>query len=81
MPIEGAKLERPIELANLLEIGLSRKPNEPALVSLERTWSWSELDQAANRLARQYLALGLAPGDRVASLLPNRGALLVHYLA
>ena len=27
------------------------------------------------------MALGLAPGDRVASLMPNRGALLVHYLA
>jgi long-chain acyl-CoA synthetase len=27
------------------------------------------------------LRLGLNPGDRVASLLPNRGALIVHYLA
>ncbi|NLT06119.1 MAG: acyl--CoA ligase, partial [Solirubrobacterales bacterium] len=32
-------------------------------------------------LARAYLAHGLAPGDRVASLMPNRVALLVHYLA
>ena len=48
---------------------------------LERTWSWRELDQASTRLAGQYLALGLVPGDRVASLLPNRGALIVHYLA
>jgi acyl-CoA synthetase (AMP-forming)/AMP-acid ligase II len=79
--IAGAKLERPIKLANLLEVGLKSKPNEPALISLERTWSWRELDQASTRLARQYLALGLKPGNRVASLLPNRGALLVHYLA
>ena len=27
------------------------------------------------------MKLGLKPGDRVASLLPNRGALIVHYLA
>ena len=27
------------------------------------------------------MALGLAQGDRVASLLPNRGAIFVHYLA
>ena len=81
VPIAGATLERPIKLASLLEVGLKTKPNEPALVSLERTWSWRELDQASTRLAGQYLALGLAPGDRVASLLPNRGALLVHYLA
>lgn len=81
MAIAGAKLERPIKLANLLEVGLKGKPNEPALVSLERKWSWLELDQVSTRLAGQYLALGLVPGDRVASLLPNRGALLVHYLA
>jgi long-chain acyl-CoA synthetase len=79
--IAGAKLERPIKLASLLEIGLKTKPHEPALISLERTWTWSELECASTRLAGQYLELGLAPGDRVASLLPNRGALLVHYLA
>jgi len=79
--IAGPKLERPIKLANLLDVGLKTKPNEPALVSLERTWSWLELDQASTRLAGRYLALGLAHGDRVASLLPNCGALLVHYLA
>jgi acyl-CoA synthetase (AMP-forming)/AMP-acid ligase II len=79
--LAGAQLERPIELARLLEFGLQRKPHEPALISLERTWSWWELEQTSNQLAGQYLALGLAPGDRVASLMPNRGALLVHYLA
>jgi len=57
------------------------KPDEPALVSLERTWTWREADETSTRLATQYLALGLKSGDRVASLLPNRGALLVHYLA
>ncbi len=79
--IVGPKLGRPVELANLLDVGLKSKPNEAALVLLDRTWSWRELDEDATRLARQYLAMGLAPGDRVASLLPNRGALLVHYLA
>lgn len=81
MAFSGAVLERPIELVRLLDVGLKNKPNETALVSLERKWSWWELDQASTRLAGQYLALGLAPGDRVASLMPNRGVLLVHYLA
>ncbi|HVT28809.1 MAG TPA: AMP-binding protein, partial [Lacipirellulaceae bacterium] len=81
MPITGPKLDRPIGLANLLEVGLKSKPDEAALVLLDRTWSWRELEEDATRLARQYLAMGLAPGDRVASLLPNRGELLVHYLA
>jgi acyl-CoA synthetase (AMP-forming)/AMP-acid ligase II len=81
MAFAGATLERPIELVRLLDVGLKSKPTETALVSLERTWSWCELDQASTRLAGQYLALGLMPGDRVASLMPNRGVLLVHYLA
>jgi long-chain acyl-CoA synthetase len=77
----GATLERPIKLIRLLDVGLKSKPNETALVSLERKWSWWELDEVSTRLAGQYLALGLVPGDRMASLMPNRGALLVHYLA
>ena len=81
MAFAGATLERPVELVRLLDVGLKGKPDEVALVSLERTWSWRELDQASTRLAGEYLALGLAPGNRVASLMPNRGALLVHYLA
>ena len=81
MPICGPNLERPVHLASLLEFGLKAKLDEPAVITLERTWSWRELDQASTRLAKHYLSLGLAPGDRVASLLPNRGEILVHYLA
>ncbi|MCP4782569.1 MAG: acyl--CoA ligase [Fuerstiella sp.] len=33
------------------------------------------------RLAKSYLAHGMKPGDRVASLMPNRWELVVHYLA
>jgi long-chain acyl-CoA synthetase len=79
--LAGQLLERPVELVELLEVGLRSKPDEVALVSLERTWTWRELDEAATRLAGQYLDIGLRPGDRVASLMPNRGILLVHYLA
>jgi long-chain acyl-CoA synthetase len=79
--ITGPKLECPIKLVNLLDVGLTTKPDAAALVSLEQTWSWRELDHAATRLARHYVALGLAQGDRVASLMPNRAALLIHYIA
>lgn len=79
--IVGPRLERPVELATLLDVGLKSKPDDAALMLLQRTWSWRELDDDSTRLAKQYLAMGLAPGDRVASLLPNRGALIVHYLA
>jgi long-chain acyl-CoA synthetase len=65
----------------LLEMGLRTKPDEPALVSFEGRWTWRELDTASRRLAGHYLGMGMKPGDRVASLMPNRGALVVHYLA
>jgi acyl-CoA synthetase (AMP-forming)/AMP-acid ligase II len=81
MSIAGLPLERPINLSHLLETGLRTKPQELALVSFESKWTWQELDQASRCLASHYLQLGLKPGDRIASLLPNRGALIVHYLA
>lgn len=35
----------------------------------------------STRLAANYLTLGLKPGDRIASLMPNRCELLIHYIA
>ena len=81
MPIVGLPLERPINLAQLLETGLLTKPHDPPLVSFESQWTWGQLDQALCGEGTHYLSLGLKPGDRVALLLPNRGALIVHYLA
>lgn len=81
MPHSGPALEAPVELAKLLQVGLKDRPNEPALISLENVWSWSELEEMSNRLAANYLALGLKPGDRVASLMPNRSTLFMHYIA
>jgi acyl-coenzyme A synthetase/AMP-(fatty) acid ligase len=81
MPLSGPPLDRPIDLCNVLAAGLAAKPDELALVSNESRWTWRELDVASSRLAAHYLNFGLQPGDRVASLLPNRGALVVHYLA
>ena len=81
MPQAGPLLEAPIQLSKLLQKGVADRPREAALVSMEGVWSWSKLDETSNRLAGQYLALGLQPGDRVASLMPNRTALIAHYLA
>jgi acyl-CoA synthetase (AMP-forming)/AMP-acid ligase II len=80
MPLSGPKLDRPIRVPDLLAGGLQHKPDEPALVSAERSWSWRELDRASSSYAANLLALGLKPGDRVASLMPNRDALPIHYL-
>jgi acyl-CoA synthetase (AMP-forming)/AMP-acid ligase II len=44
---------------------------KPALVTDTRTISWSEFDAAQNRVANGLVALGLAPGDRVALVMDN----------
>ena len=81
MPISGPPLDRPILLHEILKTGAETKPNEDALVSRRKRWSWRNLDDVSDRLAAAYLDLGLRPGDRIASLMPNRTELLVHYLA
>ncbi len=81
MTLAGPPLTLAGQVGNLLGHGLKTKPDELALASAKTQMSWRELDQSSTRLAAQYLALGVEPGDRVASLMPNRPALMVHYLA
>ena len=82
MLIDGVPLEAPAApLADLLRLGLAAGPGETAAVSAERALSWAELEAESAALAGGYRALGLEPGDRLASLMPNRIDLLVHYLA
>jgi long-chain acyl-CoA synthetase len=82
MLIAGARLDAPAaHLGDLLRLGLETRPGEVALLSNRRALSWRELEEASSRLAAGYLGLGLRAGDRVASLMPNRVDLVVHYLA
>jgi long-chain acyl-CoA synthetase len=82
MLIDGAKLDAPAApLNHLLRVGLEAGPDEAAIVSAQRKLSWRELDRASAALAGGYRGLGLEPGDRVASLMPNRVDLAVHYFA
>jgi long-chain acyl-CoA synthetase len=81
MPLVGRPLATPIQLARLLQPGLERTPDAPALVALGSRLTWRQLEAATANLAANLLGLGLRPGDRIASLMPNRIALLVHYIA
>jgi len=83
MPLIGPRLIDTIDLEKLLLPGLSSKPGDVVLqsVSTSRHWTWEELDRDSDRLAAHLIARGLKPGDRVASLMPNRNELLVFYLA
>jgi acyl-CoA synthetase (AMP-forming)/AMP-acid ligase II len=82
MLIEGAPLGEPAPpLDELLRAGLEAHPDELAIVSAEEEMSWRELSERAATLAAAYLGLGLERGDRIASLMPNRIGLVIHYLA
>jgi acyl-CoA synthetase (AMP-forming)/AMP-acid ligase II len=80
--IDGDLLDRPCApLNDLLAIGLAATPDDVALVSADRSLSWCRLEAASAGLAGGYRGLGLEAGDRIASLMPNRVALVIHYLA
>src|SRR3954452_20066397 len=82
MLLDGAELDSPAgPLDDLLRVGLGRSADGVAIVSANRELSWRELDRASAALAGGYRRMGLEPGDRLASLMPNRIDLLVHYLA
>ena len=82
MPLYGPELEadEPFDLYNLLSAGLAAHPDEAAIVSTKNSWTWRQLDKAAERYAAHLYARGIRKGDRVASLMPNRDALIIHYL-
>jgi long-chain acyl-CoA synthetase len=81
MPIAGPPLDAPVNLPRILKLGVESKPDADSLVSRRRRWTWRALDSVSTRLAGNYLDLGLAPGDRIASFMPNRTELMVHYFA
>src|SRR5262245_42618022 len=79
--LTGPPLTHTNPIDRLLDHGCNTTPDELALASLRTRMTWRQLAESSTRLATQYLALGLAPGDRLASLMPNRPALIIHYLA
>lgn len=81
MVLAGPPLKQPVCVTKILQLGLQSDPAAPALVSPDEVLSWQELEEMSTRLAVNLLALGLKPGDRVASLMPNRAALVIFYLS
>ena len=58
----------------------ARHPDRTALVFGDRTWTYAALDDAVTRAAAHLLGLGLATGDRVATVGLNSDAYLLAYL-
>ena len=83
MPLFGPSASglEPVAANALLANGLGSRPDEVALASALNSWTWRQLDKASTRLAAHLHAKGIRKSDRVASLMPNRDVLVVHYLA
>jgi fatty-acyl-CoA synthase len=58
----------------------TRVPDRIALRFEDRSWTYRALDEAASRVARKLLELGLGKGDRVAAYGKNSDAYLLLYL-
>ncbi|OBA84264.1 non-ribosomal peptide synthetase [Mycobacterium sp. 1164966.3] len=59
----------------------ARAPEAVAISDAERSWTYRELDDAANRLAQLLAGHGAGPGQRVALLLPRSAEAIVSILA
>jgi long-chain acyl-CoA synthetase len=75
MPVIGLTVARALSLA------LARGREKPAVRCGERVLSYADLDRASNRLANALLASGMAPGDRLAVILPNCPEYIILALA
>lgn len=69
--------ERPPHLAALLAAAHARDPQAPALVDGDRRWTWGELRDASSRLALGLRRSGVAAGDRVVLIAPNRAEFVI----
>ena len=65
----------------LFELQVRKTPDAPALVDVDGSLSYAQLDAQANRLAHRMIALGVEPGDFVALALPRSPQLVIAELA
>ena len=68
-------------LPALFEARAATRPDAPALTDRERTLSYRQLNERANRLARLLVARGAGPGRLVALALPRGADLVTAVLA
>ena len=81
MPFSGPQLSGPALLNDLVDGPAGSSRQDTALVADSRSWTWEELAADVRKLAARLIESGLNQGDRVASLMPNCGELLIFYLA
>ncbi|MEU8587399.1 non-ribosomal peptide synthase/polyketide synthase [Streptomyces sp. NPDC048664] len=68
-------------LPDLFERQVARTPDAVALAEGDRTWTYTDVERAANRLAHRLLCDGVGPERVVALALPRSAATVVAQLA
>ncbi|WP_142280939.1 non-ribosomal peptide synthetase, partial [Mycobacterium palustre] len=71
----------PVSIPVLFGAQVARAPEAVAISAGGRSWTYREVREAANRLARWLRGRGVGSGQRVALLLPRSGEAIVAMLA
>ncbi|MDV3126107.1 amino acid adenylation domain-containing protein [Mycobacterium sp. 21AC1] len=70
-----------VSIPSLFAAQVLRGPDAVALSCGDRSWTYRELEESANRLAHLLAGRGAGPGERVALLLPRTGEAVAAILA
>ncbi len=76
-----APVSAPTTIPALFAAQAARTPEAVAVSSGDDSWTYRELDEAANRLAHLLIDRGVGPGQRVALLLPRSVEAIVAIFA
>ena len=72
MSEQADQTARPINLADILEAMGDAVPDRVAVVTIDRDYTYAEIDERSTRLANHLVSLGVKPGEHVAIHSPNR---------
>ena len=70
-----------VSIPALFAAQVAHAPEAAAISCEQRSWTYREVDDAANRLAHMLTGHGVGPGERVALLLPRSAEAIVAILA
>ena len=62
----------PLNLGTLIEAMADAVPDRIAVATMDRDWTYAEIDDRSTRLAQHLVGLGVRPGDHVAVHATNR---------
>jgi citronellyl-CoA synthetase len=75
------RVDTEISIGEIFEQTVQQFPDRPCVYYLDRKWTYKEFDEWCNRLANNFLYLGIKKGDVVAVLMENRPELLAISMA